>query len=77
MASQMKFKVHHVLDDPREDEYGTYWLLCRVEDANDESMFDDEIPFMSLEAAYKFKSHFLSSIDPIVIEFETENRYDS
>ena len=75
--SILKFKVHHVLDGPRVDKYGTYWLLCRVEDVNDESMFDDEVPFMSLEAAYKFKSHFLSSIDPIVIEFETENRYDS
>jgi len=75
--SSVKFKIHRILDGPREDEYGTYWLLCRVEDANDESMFDDEIPFMSLEAAYKFHNHFLSSIDPIVIEFETENRYDS
>ena len=75
--SSRKFKVHHVLEGPRGDKYGTYWLLCRVEDANDESMFDDEIPFMSLEVAYKFKSHFLSSIDPIVIEFEREGRYDS
>ena len=81
MAEAITFKVHRVLDGPYEDDEGSYWLNCRVEDADEEdpkmAMFDEEIPFVSFDAAYKFQSHFLTSIEPIVIEFEMETRYDS
>jgi len=35
-------------------------------------MFEDDIPFISFDAAYKFQSHFLSTIDPIVITVPSE-----
>ncbi len=72
----MMFKVHRVLEGPREDmdDIGTYWLLCSIEDVEDQEMFTDEIPFISFDAAYKFKQHFEKSIDPITIDFEVESR---
>lgn len=73
--AKINFKVHRVLDGPREDDYGTWWLLCSVEDVDDQEMFDDEVPFISLDAAYKFKRHFETSIDPIILSFEVEDRY--
>ena len=72
--AKIKYKVHHVLTDPREDEFGNWWLLCKVEDTQAKDpkdvMFDDELPFISLDAAYKFKSHFQTSLEPIVFEFD-------
>ena len=70
------FKVHRVLEGPREDmdDLGTYWLLCTIEDVEDQEVFTDEIPFISFDAAYEFKRHFDKSIDPIILEFEIEDR---
>ena len=71
----LNFKVHRVLDGPREDEQGTWWLLCFIEDVDDQEMFDDELPFNDLDSAYKFKRHFETSIDPIVLSFEVEENF--
>jgi hypothetical protein len=81
MASTILIKVHRVLDGPYEDEDGNYWLNCRVEDPQERNpskvMFDEEIPFISFDAAYEFQKHFYRSIEPILIEFEMDTRYDS
>ena len=81
MASTILIKVHRVLDGPYEDEDGNYWLNCRVEDPQERNlskvMFDEEIPFVSLDAAYEFQNHIYRSIEPILIEFEMDTRYDS
>lgn len=81
MASTILIKVHRVLDGPYEDEDGNYWLNCRVEDPQERNpskiMFDEEIPFVSFDEAYEFQKHFYRSIEPILIEFEMDTRYDS
>lgn len=66
------FKVWRVIEGPYEDEFNTWWLVCLVEDVEDSELFEDEIPFINFDAAYDFKKHFDSSIDPIVLEFEQE-----
>jgi hypothetical protein len=86
MVKTILIKVHRVLDGPYEDEDGNYWLNCRVEDPQERNpskvMFDEEIPFVSFDAAsfdaaYEFQKHFYRSIEPILIEFEMDTRYDS
>ena len=55
---------------------GNWWLTCSVEDVEAKEMFEDDIPFINFDAAYKFQSYFLSTIDPIVINIPYEgNEY--
>lgn len=74
------FKVHKASADPYEED-GCWWLDCLVEDTDlegEESMFEESMPFNTFEDAIRFRKHFLTSIQPIVIEFTLgmEVRYD-
>jgi|TARA_R110000772_G_scaffold2298_1_gene7913 hypothetical protein len=74
------FKVHNVSGDPYEYE-DCWWLDCLVEDPDltgEDAMFGEEIPFNTREDAMKFRTHFLTSIQPVIIEFELgmEVKYD-
>jgi hypothetical protein len=75
--AKITFLVHRVHDGPREDKGGTCWLNCLVEDTENNELFDEEIPFISFNAAYEFKRHFDKSIEPIKFQFNTDRKYDA
>ena len=72
MDQQVTYNIHRVIQGPFECDNGDWWLTCSVEDIEAKEMFEDDIPFISFEAAYKFQSHFLNTIDPIVINVPYE-----
>ena len=71
MDQQVTYNVHRVIQGPFECDNGDWWLTCSVEDVEAKEMFEDDIPFVSFDAAYKF-THFLNTIDPIVINVPYE-----
>lgn len=71
------YKVHRVLDGPIESLDGEWYLTCKVEDVQANEIFHDDIPFVSFDAAYKFQSHFLHTIEPIIIDLPREEEFDA
>ena len=69
---QITYHVHRVINGPFQCPKGDWWLTCSVEDVEAKEMFEDDIPFINFDAAYKFQSYFLSTIDPIVINIPYE-----
>ena len=52
---KVTYNVHRVINGPFECENGDWWLTCSVEDVEAKEMFEDDIPFVSFDAAYKFQ----------------------
>tara|TARA_R110000772_G_scaffold34323_1_gene83294 strand:- start:886 stop:1122 length:237 start_codon:yes stop_codon:yes gene_type:complete len=75
--SKITFMIHRVHQGPIEDKSGTWWLNCLVQDTENDQLFDEDVPFISFDAAYEFKKHFFKSIDPIKLEFDTDRKYDA
>jgi hypothetical protein len=75
--AEITYKVHRVMEGPFLCPEDDWWLTCLVEDVDAGDLFHDDIPFVSFDAAYKFQSHFLKAIDPIVITIPYEDNYDA
>lgn len=75
--AELTYKVHRVMDGPFQCQNDDWWLTCLVEDVDVGDLFHDDIPFINLDAAYKFHSHFLTSIEPITITIPYEDEYDA
>lgn len=75
--AELTYKVHRVMEGPFQCPDDDWWLTCLVEDVDAGDLFHDDIPFVDFDAAYKFQSHFLKTIDPIVVTIPYEDHYDA
>lgn len=75
--AELTYKVHRVMEGPFQCPDDDWWLTCLVEDVDAGDLFHDDIPFVDFDAAYKFHSHFLKTIDPIVVTIPYEDHYDA
>ena len=75
--AELTYKVHRVTQGPFQCPDDDWWLTCLVEDVDAGDLFHDDIPFESFDYAYKFHSHFLKSIEPIIITIPYEDNYDA
>lgn len=59
-----ELNLWRILDGPREDEGGKYWLLCRLTEGDDGTPFDDELEFPDLDSAYEVMLRFEVATEP-------------
>ena len=62
--------AHRALTGPQEDIKGYWWVTALTQEGK--SMSQENLPFHTMEEAFEFNNHFMTSIDPIVLEFDAQ-----
>lgn len=66
------------VDDPDDLDYAPegskYFMVCRTEIEGE--IADDNFWFEDFDSAYEWQDHFSKTIDPIVIDMTSDNKYN-